>query len=332
MTRSIFQPGGRRPPALGAAALAVVVVALAACGGAAVGPDSLGGAVPAASAASAVEAGPAALPDQAAGSTSGSSSFGDVSNGRLNDATRPDLLIIKTGSLSLQVAGIDAALASASSRIAAVGGYVSGSDRSGDGDQQVATETYRLPAAQWDAALVALRGLADKVLAEQTQTQDVTGQVVDLGARITNLKATEAALQAIMAKATKITDVLEVQQQLTDVRGQIEELTTQQTHLQGQAAYSTLTVSYSLKPQAAVVTSQRQFDPGAEVDRASASLIEVLQGLATAGIWFGIVWLPILLVLGVLAGISVLVVRRIRHNRPGSGPILPTPSAPAAEA
>jgi hypothetical protein len=246
--------------------------------------------------------------------------------------TRPDLLIIKTGSMSLQVKAIDDALATASAKVAALGGYVSGSDRKGDGEEQVATVTYRIPAAQWDAALVALRALGDKVLAEQSQTQDVTGDVIDLGARITNLRATESALQAIMAKATKISDVLAVQQQLTDVRGQIEQLTAEKQHLEGQAALSTLTVSYSLKPQAAVLTTQKQFDPTSEVDRASATLIDVLQGLATAGIWFAIVWLPILAVVAVVGVIVLLVVRRVRRDRGDSGPIIPTPTSPAAPA
>ena len=42
--------------------------------------------------------------------------------------------------------------------------------------------------------------------------------------------------------------------------------------------------------------------PGHVVDEAAASLVSVLQGLATAGIWFAIVWLPILLVIGVVVG------------------------------
>ncbi len=329
MTRPSIKLGGRRPIALVAVTLVAVALVLVACGGAAT-LDTHGNPVPAASAGAAVpgELAPIAPNDQG----SGSGTSGDTSKSQLNDVSRPDLLIIKTGTLSLQVPGIDSALSTASSKIAALGGYVSGSSRSGDGDQQVATETYRIPAAQWDAALVALRGLADKVLAEQTQTQDVTGDVIDLGARITNLKATEAALQAIMAKATKISDVLAVQQQLTDVRGQIEELTTQQTHLQGQAAFSTLTVSYSLKPPAAVLTTQQQFDPNSEVDKATASLIDVLQALATAGIWFAIVWLPILLVLLVLGGIAFVIVRRVRRSRIGPGSILPTATPPAAEA
>lgn len=268
--------------------------------------------------------------DQSGGSTGSQPIANPGSRTTQYAINRPDLLIIKTGQLSLQVDGIDAALATASGKIAALGGYVAGSTRQGDGDQMVATETYRIPANQWDAALVALRGLAIKVTGEQTQTQDVTGDVLDLGARITNLQVTEAALQGIMVKATKIADVLAVQQQLTDVRGQIEQLTTQKQRLEGQAAFSTLTVSYGLKPQPAVVTSQQKFDPNAEVDKASASLVDVLQGLATAGIWFAIVWLPILLALAIVGGIVVLILRRVAPRRGATGPGSVLPTTPEA--
>jgi hypothetical protein len=306
------------------AIVAVLAIVAACSGGADNRLKTVGGPVSAGSAAPAAEA--------PGGDQAGNGSQDGKGNNRppLYDVTQSQLLIIKTGQLSLEVSGIDAALAAATGKISTLGGYVSGSERKGDGDQMVATVTYRIPASQWDEALVALRGLATKVLGEQTQTQDVTGQVVDLGARITNLRATEAALQAIMAKATKISDVLEVQAQLTDVRGQIEQLTTERTHLTEQAAYSTLTVTYSLKPQAAVVTSAKKFDPNDEIDKASASLVDVLQALATAGIWFAIVWLPILLALAIVGVVTFLVLRRFVPRRadigPGPGPILPTPT------
>jgi hypothetical protein len=328
MTRRNSRLGGRNT---GLLAFLGVLLLVGACGGSGA-LNTIGAPVPAAAGSGESAPGDGGVFGPAAGGTTAGSTNRTPQQGQTYDVSRPDLLIIKTGTLALQVAAIDDALAGAASKIAAIGGYVSGSDRSGDGDQQVATETYRIPAAQWDAALVALRGLSTKVLAEQTQSLDATGDLLDLGARITNLRATEAALQAIMAKATKISDVLAVQQQLTDVRGQIEQLSTQKAHLEGQAAFSTLTVTYSLKPQAAVVTSQSHFDPNNEVDKASASLIEVLQALATAGIWFAIVWLPILLVIGVLAVMAFLIVRRIRRNRVGPGSILPTPAPPAAEA
>ena len=227
------------------------------------------------------------------------------------DAAQQDLLIIKNGTLVLQVSDIDGGLAAATDRMKALGGYVSGSRRSGDGESDQATITFRVPAGKWDDALAALRGIATKVLGEDSTTQDVTTQVVDLGARIKNLQATEQALQAIMARAVEIKDVLAVQAELTTVRGQIEQMTAEKTTLEGQAAYSTLGVTFSLKPDP-VLTSQSQFDPKTEVDQASASLVSVLQGLATAGIWFGIVWLPILLAMAIVFGIGLFIYRRVR--------------------
>ena len=243
-----------------------------------------------------------------------------------------DLLIIKTGSMALQVAGIDAALAAATQQVTALGGYASGSDRSGDEESAQATITYRIPAASWDEALAGLRGLATKVLAERSATEDVTTQVVDLAARIRNLQATETALQGIMNRATEIKDVLAVQAELTSVRGQIEQLTAQKSHLEAQAAFSTLSVTFALKPDP-VLTETQQFDPATEVDQASASLVNVLQGLATAGIWFAIVWLPILLVLAIVVAIGVAVARRLRRvgdsGGAGTPPVEPVPEAGA---
>ena len=265
------------------------------------------------------------------GSTGTGGSTG--AQGFVLDASRPDLLVIKTGSLELQVSDIDRALASASAKIAALGGYASGSDRSGDGEAAHASVTYRVPASAWDDAVAALRGLAVKVVAEHSQTDDVTTQVVDLSARIANLQVTEKALQDIMARADKVADVLDVQTQLTTVRGQIEQATAERKHLQDQAAYSTLTAGFGLTPDP-ITTAQKRFDPKSEVDRAAGSLVEVLQAVATAGIWFAIVWLPILLVIGVVVLAIAFVVRRFRRpTGPASGPAIPMPpTTPASGA
>ena len=308
--------------------LALVAVVAGACASSGAALSAVGGAVTAAPM-------PAAGTDseQNAGSAGGAP-VPAASAGPGGQVVQSDLLVIKTGSLALQVGSIDDSLAAAGAKIAGLGGYVSGSQRQGDGKAAVASVTYRIPAARWDDAVIALRGLAQKVLSEQTQTDEVTGQVLDLGARIVNLQATERALQSIMDKAIKISDVLDVQAQLTDVRGQIEQLETEKKHLEEQAAYGTLNVTYGIET-VAVVEAQKGFDPAAEADRATASLVEVGQALAGAGIWFGIFWLPILLVIGVLALIAFVVIRRLRRDHidptgPGTGapdPIVPTAGA-----
>jgi len=258
-------------------------------------------------------------PQDQSSQTGSGTGTGPATKPVLYDPNTPNLQIIKTGTLALQVDGLDAALANATQKIASLGGYTGGSQRQGDGDKASASVIYRIPAQRWVDALVVLRGLATKVLGEQTQSEDVTTKIVDLSARITNLQATEQALQGIMLKATKISDILAVQTQLTETRGQIEQATAERKHLTEQAAFSTLTVTYGLKEQAVVATT-KQFDPATEVDRASAKLVKGFQSLETAGIWFGIVWLPILVGLAVIGLLLVLILRRFVRSRPGRGP------------
>jgi uncharacterized small protein (DUF1192 family) len=238
-----------------------------------------------------------------------------------------DAKIVKTGTLTLEVAKLDDALSAARAAIAGLGGYVSGTNEANDGDRTQATIVYRIPAARWDEALQRLRGLASKVVGEQTEAVEVTGQVIDLEARIANLRATESALQGIMAKALKISDVLEVQSQLTAVQGEIEQLSAQKAHLEDQAALGTLSVSFAVTVPAVTVTREG-WDPATEIDRALASLVAMLQGLASFGIWFAIVALPVVVALALVLAVALIVGRRLRIGRPRSD-LLP-PAAPPA--
>jgi hypothetical protein len=318
----------QRPSVALGGMLLMAIVALAACGGSAsqsrvlstVGSavdDSAygaggGGAQAAASAAPA----PAASAAPAAGPN-------DIGN--LVD----DAKIVRTGSIELQVKDVPQAVQVARDGIRAMGGYIGASQTGTLGDDPVATITYRIPVDRWEDALDLLRGLAGqttKVLSEQTQAVEVTGAVVDLEARIRNLRASETALQDIAAKATRVSDVLEVQAQLTNVRGEIEQLNGQLKELTDRAAFATLTANFGT-PVVAVDVAAKGWEPAKVVDEATASLVNILQALTTAGIWFVIVWVPILVVLGVIGLIIGLILRRlgvIGRQRP------PAPDLPAA--
>ena len=199
---------------------------------------------------------PAASAAPAAPDGSGSEEY------RKSDVTGNGPLIVRTGQLTLEIAVLDDALADAEAAVTAAGGYVAASQRQGDGESAGATVTYRIPAERWDATLAALRAVGTKVLSEQTASEEVTSQVVDLGARLVNLRATESALQAIMTRAAKIPDILEVQAQLTGVRQEIDKLTAQKLSLEKQAALATLTVGFSLPPTVAVTQVQEGWTPG----------------------------------------------------------------------
>jgi Domain of unknown function (DUF4349) len=303
--------------------VAASAIVLAACSSAAAPLSGIGGPVAAPTAAPAFDSGTKAeLPAS------------EGTGGPAPDAipAQADRLIVRTGQLSLRVNDLDAALVEVARGIETLGGYVAASERSGQDENAMARVTYRVPAARWDDALVAARKAGDKVLGEQTSSIEVTDQVVDLGARLVNLRATEAALQEIMAKATKIPDILEVQAQLTAVREQVERLEAEKQNLEGQAAMATLAVDFTLPPPVAVTTAQHGWDPAAEIDRAAATLVEMGQGAANVGIWLAVVWLPILLVVGLVALIVFAIVRRARRRStatPGPLPDLPAGGAAA---
>ncbi len=224
-----------------------------------------------------------------------------------------DAKIIRTGTIALEVTDVPSALVTARDGIRAMGGYIGASQTENIEDKPYATITYRIPADRWEDALDLLRklnGLTSNVITESTEAVEVTGQVIDLEARIRNLRASETALQEIAAGATRITDVLEVQNQLTNVRGQIEQLSAALADLEDRAGFATLTATFSV-PIVAVEAAAEGFEPAKVVDEASASLVNILQALTTAGIWFAIVWLPLLLVIGAIVALVIWIGRRL---------------------
>lgn len=252
---------------------------------------------------------------------------GGTGSGRDVAVPRDDALIVRTAQLGLQVGDVDDALAKAQQAIGALGGYIGASTRSLQDDHPVATVTYRVPVERWDEAMTALRGLATEVLSEQTDAIEVTAQAVDLDARIKNLRATETALQGVLEKAVKIPDILEVQAQLSTVREQIEVLVAQRAELGDRAALGTIQVAFGTEV-VAVTAATESWDPAAEVDQATAALVDVLQTLASAGIWFAIVWLPVLAVFAVVVAIAALAVRRSGVlRRPGPPATFPAAGA-----
>ena len=109
---------------------------------------------------------------------------------------------------------------------------------------------------------------------------------------------------------------------------EIEQLAAQKLHFEGQAAFSTVTVTFALKPNP-ILAEQQGFDAATEVEQASASLVSVLQAVATSGIWFGIVWLPIIFTLTLIALVGVWAYRRFRPVAAASSPGISAPTADA---
>ncbi len=220
--------------------------------------------------------------------------------------------IIKTGEVGLEVDNVAVVLAHVRAMAVDLGGYVGGS-QAGTLDES-ASITLRVPAERFDELLTRLQELADvEVVSMATREADVTGQIVDLEARIRNLEASEASYRALLERAERIEDILTVQSRLDDVRGQIEQLEAQLQAVEGQAALSTLTVTIipRSEPVAAV---QAGWDPGAQAKTAVATLVGFAQGIFDALTWIVIVILPIALVIGLVTLAATRLVPGLRRR------------------
>lgn len=238
-------------------------------------------------------------------------------------------MIIYSGSLDLQVDDVRPAVDQADQLVAGLGGHVASSSASDKSDVQSATVTYRIPSERWDEALTGLRALGTKVLDESTQSEDVTGQVIDLDARIANLRASESALQGIMARASSIPDVLKVQDELTSVRGDIESMTAQRDSLANQASFATLKVIFETAAPAQTTVATSGWDLGQTIDDALAALVRVGQSLTTLAIWALVLVVPTVVPVLILIWIAVRVRRRWQRNHPAAdvaGPPVGSPS------
>ena len=219
-------------------------------------------------------------------------------------------MIVRSAELTLQVADVRKAVAEIADATAGMKGFLGASRLWRDGDSDHATMTIRVPSATLDATIVRLRGMAVRVDNELVTGEDVTRQAVDLNAQLTNLRATEAELRALLTtvrlRTRKASDVLEVHTELSRIRGEIDQHAAELQSLTQLAALSTITLD--LRPD--VVATPIATDTWRPV----GVLRDALRALAGTGraavngvIWAVVYVAPLLL----LAAGALIAVRRL---------------------
>lgn len=244
--------------------------------------------------------------------------------GNLSPAQPIERMVISTAQLTIIVEDVEVTLPQVNELVRRMEGYiVQSSSYRTYSDRLAATVTLRVPAARFEEALVQLRALAGKVQSETLSGEDVTDQYVNLEARLKALEATETELLALLSEVRqsagnaeeKAQAILSIYNQLTNVRTQIEQIQGQMNYLSQMAAMATITVE--LQPREPEITQpvvEEGYDPSRTLSRAARSLVQVLQGLLNALIWFVIVLLPILVI---FAAPIVLIVWLVRRGKRG---------------
>lgn len=144
--------------------------------------------------------------------------------------------VVYTGRMSIVVADVRWAVASAKAIAEKAGGYLQASTLN--------SVVLRVPAKEFEPVMSALEK-AGTVTDRRVEAQDVTEQYVDLELRIKNVKALLDKLQALLDKAPDVKTALEVEKELARARTELEQLQGQLNRLASQVAFSTITVNFS---------------------------------------------------------------------------------------
>jgi hypothetical protein len=167
--------------------------------------------------------------------------------------------IIRTASLTVQVKDVPKALDEARTATEDAGGYVGDetTDRDSGGHERTRV-VLRVPVDKYDEVLADLQG-AGKLLGRTAKAEDVTDQVVDVDSRVKSQRASVARVRELMDRATKLSDVVELEGELSDREADLEALLAQQASLKDRTSLATITLSLSETP---VKKAAKDEDPG----------------------------------------------------------------------
>ncbi|MFJ5832931.1 DUF4349 domain-containing protein [Streptomyces sp. NPDC093089] len=207
--------------------------------------------------------------------------------------------VIRTASLSVEVADVAKALATARQVAAGAGGRVENEATERVDDAYVTSRVVlRVPQERYDSVLTELAGTG-KLLSRTADAKDVTDQVVDVESRIATQRASVARVRALMQRAERLADVVTLEGELSRRQADLESLLAQQASLKDRTTLATITLELMEKEK-----------PAAEPEEGRPGFGDALSGgwnaLVGAVAWVGIVlaalapWLAVALVVFVL--------------------------------
>lgn len=237
--------------------------------------------------------------------------------------------IIYTADLSLESKEFDKAREAILAAAQTADAYVQQSEEGGSAERgsRWVRYTFRVPGDHYREFLAGACE-SGNLLRKQESTEDVTGEYVDVEARLESLKNQEQRLTELSAKAETLEDLLAIEKQLSDVRYQIESYTGRKKVMDSLIQYSTVNVELreveSFTPVSVSFGSRL-----ADAFRGSwKNFVAGVQDVVIALVY----WLPALVVLGIAAAAVVFILRRNRKKRAERSANKPqNPAVPSAE-
>lgn len=164
-----------------------------------------------------------------------------------NFEAHPNQKIIKESNLRYETQDLEATYQQIIASVKKNKAYVQSDTEGKDYNSLYRTITLRIPNANFDAFLADVgKGVAyfDR---KEISAKDVTAEFIDIEARLKAKKTLEERYLQLLTKATKVSEILEIEKELSTIREEIEAKEGQLKYLQNRVSLSTVTIEFYKK-------------------------------------------------------------------------------------
>jgi acetolactate synthase regulatory subunit len=222
--------------------------------------------------------------------------------------------LIQRADLALRVDDVDGTVDRAVQLTEERGGFLSGQELTRTADGATGSVQLHVPAPRFRDLLDQLSALGELV-DRHVSTDDVTGEVVDLHARLATAQASVARVRDLLAAASGVDEVVRLEAEVSSRETVVEQLAGQLQVLEGQVAMSVIDLRLNeVVPEAPSAAPRPDEDIpgfGSGLDHGWVAFQDVVGVVLTV--------VGALLPFALAAAPVVLVVRFVRRRRRGAG-------------
>lgn len=220
--------------------------------------------------------------------------------------------VILRANLDAETREFDEADTSIQALIDKLGGYIESSSVEGSAGYRYASYTVRVPRAQYETFLEQV-GTLCSVTYRSRSAEDVSEQYFDRETRLKAQTTKRDRLLALLEKAEKMEDIIQLESALADVQVEIEALTGELRHYDSLVDFSTIYLSLREVRDLSDVPEESSFlsDVKLTFRRSLRGIVDFAQGLVLlfVGGW------PVLVFAAVVIWIVLRVVKRRRAKK-----------------
>ena len=200
-----------------------------------------------------------------------------------------------------------------------------------DDRSSTASFVIKLPPENIEAAIAELDSIGIRRTASQG-TEDVTGQAVDIDARLVTAQASLDRVRKLLESATDLGQVLSLESQLTERETLVEQYTAMKRALDDRVSLATLRVQLSLSPSATTTTVVPALKSKPTIGKAFENGWQGFVNVLAAILIFIGYTAPFLVIVAIGAALLIPITRRRRRQQAQRSRSIAPPPPPAPDA